>query len=370
MGVRWFGESEFVFAIIKICLITGLIICGLVIDLGGGPNHERIGFKYWQDPGAVNTFLEPGGLGRLLAIMGTLVQAAFSYSGMELVAVTASETQSPRRNVARAVRRVFWRILIFYILGVIITGMLVPYNDDRLLKTTGNAAQSPYVIAMEIAGIKGLPHLVNAGVFTSAFSAGNSFLYTSSRVLYGLALRGQAPRLLIKCTKGGLPWVAVVICSSFGLLAFLNVSSSSAQAFSWLVSLSAIGSFFSWFSINLTYLGFYNGLKAQGIDRKTFIYSNSLQPYLSIWGVFWTALFILINGFPVFWKFTAAGFLTSYINIPIFAGLYFGYKFFKKTKIWKGTEIDFVTGIPSVEETEIPEQPPKNLWEKIGRVLF
>ena len=235
--------------------------------------------------------------------------------------------------------RMIFRILIFYILGVIITGMLVPYNDERLLQATGNAAQSPYVIAMQIAGINGLPHLVNAGVFTSAFSAGNSFLYTSSRVLYGLALRGQAPRVLIKCTKGGLPWVAVAVCSSFGLLAFLNVSASSAEAFNWLVSLSAVGSFFSWFSINLTYLGFCewspvslcfsapvlianldNGLKAQGIDRSTFIYSSNLQPYLSIWGVFWTAIFILINGFPVFWKFTAAGFLTSYINIPIFAG--------------------------------------------------
>jgi yeast amino acid transporter len=149
-----------------------------------------------------------------------------------------------------------FRIVIFYILGVIMTGMLVPYNDKRLLQATGNAAQSPYVIAMQIAGIKGLPHVVNAGVFTSAFSAGNSFLYTSSRVLYGLALRGQAPRVFIKCTKEGLPWVAVVTCAAFSLLSFLNISSSSAQAFNWLVSLSAVGSFFSWFSINLTYLGF------------------------------------------------------------------------------------------------------------------
>ena len=134
--------------------------------------------------------------------------------------------------------------------------MLVPYNDPRLLQSTGNAAMSPYVIAMQTAGIKGLPHVVNAGVFTSAFSTGNAFLYTSSRVLYGLALRGQAPRVFIKCTKNGLPWVAVVTCSAFGLLAFLNISSTSAQAFTWLVSLSAVGCFFSWFSINLTYLGF------------------------------------------------------------------------------------------------------------------
>lgn len=80
-----------------------------VIDLGGGPNHDRIGFRYWQNPGAVNSYLVEGGLGRFLAIAGTVVQAAFSYSGLELVAITASETQSPRRNVAKAVQRVFWR---------------------------------------------------------------------------------------------------------------------------------------------------------------------------------------------------------------------------------------------------------------------
>ena len=127
-------------------------------------------------------------------------------------------------------------------------------------------------------------------------------------------------------------------------------------------------------------------MKAQGVDRRSLIYWNRFQPYLSIWGVFWTALFILINGFSVFWDFTAAGFLTSYINIPIFAGsaqavyfclstdipigLYFGYKFIKKTKIWKGTEIDFVTGIPSIQETEEPEEPPKNVLEKISRLIF
>jgi len=80
-----------------------------VIDLGGGPNHDRIGFRYWQNPGALNTYLEKGGIGHFLAIISTVVQAAFSYSGMELIAITASETESPRRNVAKAVRRVFWK---------------------------------------------------------------------------------------------------------------------------------------------------------------------------------------------------------------------------------------------------------------------
>lgn len=134
---------------------------------------------------------------------------------MELVAIAASETESPRRNISKAVRRVFYRILIFYILGILITGMLIPYNDPNLLSdNNGTAAESPYVIAMTRAGVHGLPHLVNACVFTSAFSAGNSYLFTSSRILYGLALRRQAPLIFARCTSNGLPIVAVVFCVS------------------------------------------------------------------------------------------------------------------------------------------------------------
>ena len=105
--------------------------------------------------------------------------------------------------------------------------------------------------------------------------------------------------------------------------------------------------------------------------------------------MFWTALFILINGFEVFWKFNASNFLTSCelnslrlslsvvpdnvlvdINIPLFFALYFGWKFFKKTSIWKPSEMDFVTGIPTVEETELPEEPPRTILEKIAAKVF
>lgn len=97
--------------------------------------------------------LVEGGTGRFLGIVGTFVQAAFSFQGMELVAVAAAETENPRRNIAKAVRRVFYRILIFYILGIIVTGMLVRFDDEDLLRAKSTAAASPYVIAMERAGI-------------------------------------------------------------------------------------------------------------------------------------------------------------------------------------------------------------------------
>ncbi|KAF8621819.1 hypothetical protein AX15_007489 [Amanita polypyramis BW_CC] len=371
-GVKYFGEAEFYFSLIKISLIIGLLLAGLVVDLGGGPNHDRIGFRFWKHPGALNRAGLVGDINtdRFLAWLSVIVQASFSFQGMELVAVAASETENPRRNITKAVRRVFYRIFIFYILGILMIGMLVAYDDKNLLQNSGTAAQSPFVIAFNTAGVKVLPHIINACIFTSAFSAGNSFLFCASRILYGLALRGQAPKVFVYCTKSGLPIIAVLTASCFGFLSFMSVSNGSATVFNWFVYLSTTGGFFGWLSINITYIRWRRGMIAQGFDLKRNAYNNSFQPYVAYWGVFWNLLFILINGFQVFFNFTASGFLISYINIAIFISLYLFWKIWKRTKFWKAGEMDLVTGIPSMEETEGPEIPPKNIWEKIAGVLF
>jgi len=371
-GVRYFGESEFVFSIIKLTLITGLIFCGLIIDLGGGPDHKRLGFTYWKHPGALTGpgLVKNKSTDHFLGWVAVLVQAGFSFQGMELVAIAASETENPRRNISKAVRRVFWRIVVFYILGVLITGMLVPYDDPDLLNGGGTASQSPYVIAMRRAGIRTLPSIINAAIFTSAFSAGNSFLFCASRILYGLSIRGQAPRVFTYCTSNGLPIVSVLFCCCFSLLSFMNVSSGAAKVFNWFVNLSATAGFFTWFSINLTYLRFWRGHKVQGRDLTELAYNNPLQPGLAIWGVFWTAIFILVNGYKVFFKWNTADFLTAYINIPIFFGLWIGWTIYMRQPFWRADEMDFVTGIPTIEETDSPEVPPRNLSEKIFNALF
>ncbi|TFK39733.1 general APC amino acid permease [Crucibulum laeve] len=371
-GVRWFGESEFFFSLIKITLILALLLSGLIIDLGGGPQGDRIGFRYWKNPGALNRAGLVSNLStdRFLAILSVLVQAAFSFQAMELVAIAASETESPRRNITKAVKRVFYRIFIFYILGIIMIGMLVAYDDPNLLHATGTASESPFVIAMDRAGVKVFPHIINAAIFTSAFSAANSYLFCSSRILYGLALRGQAPKIFTYCTKRGLPAAAVAGSSAFVFLSFMSVSSGANTVFQWFVNLSTTGGFISWFSMNLTYVFFYRGLKAQGFDRRVNAYYNRWQPYVAYWGIFWTLFFTLINGFEVFFNWNTSSFFTAYVNIPIFLVLYFGFKITKRTKFWKPTEMDFVTGIPTMEETETPEIPPKNLLERIAAWLF
>jgi yeast amino acid transporter len=194
-----------------------------VLDLGGGPNHDRIGFRYWKDPGPFTQYDGiAGAKGRFLGWLAVLTQAAFSYIGTEIVAIAAGEAKNPRRNLPKAIKRVYVRILIFYLGGTFIIGLLVPSNSTSLKLGHGTATASPFVIAIRTAGIKALPSIINAALLTSAWSAASSDLYTSSRAIYGLALSGNAPKIFMKTTRKGMPYVAVTFCSLFATFAYLS----------------------------------------------------------------------------------------------------------------------------------------------------
>lgn len=199
--------------------------------------------------------------------------------------IAAGEAKNPRRNLPRAIKRVYIRILLFYILGTFIIGLLVPSNATDLNLATSTAAKSPFVIAIKTAGIKGLPSVINAALLTSAWSAASSDLYTSSRAIYGLSLAGNAPKFFSYTTKRGLPIVAVAFCSVFGVLAFMGVKSGSNKVFGWFQNMTSVAGLMTWFGISLTYLRFYAGLKAQGYDRSKLPYVSRLNPYAAWYAV-------------------------------------------------------------------------------------
>lgn len=135
LGVRVFGELEFWFSSIKIITLIGLILMGIIIDLGGNPRHDRIGFRYWDHPyGPMGTYLLSQVHNKHLAIFlgfwSTLTNALFAYIGTELIGVTVGEAQAPRKNIPIAIRRTFFRIVVFYIGGVFVIGMIVPSTDN------------------------------------------------------------------------------------------------------------------------------------------------------------------------------------------------------------------------------------------------
>ncbi|KAH8692061.1 putative arginine permease [Talaromyces proteolyticus] len=218
-AVGIFGEAEFVFTSIKLIAIIGLMILSVVIMAGGAPNNDAIGFKYWNNPGAMNE-LSPatGPEGRFLAFFSVLVYACFTYAGVEMLAAAGGETEHPRVNIPIAFRRVVYRILGFYVLGTLFVGCIVASNDPNLLTAlatdASGAAQSPWVIGLQNAGITVLPSIINAVILTSAVSSANAMLYTGSRYLYSLAKVGQAPRVLLNCTKNFCFFINVHDCFS------------------------------------------------------------------------------------------------------------------------------------------------------------
>lgn len=370
--VRYYGEIEFGFGTIKLTTICGLILLMLIITLGGAPNHDRIGFRYWHNPGPMLEYLEPGALGRFLAFFKVFISATFAYGGSEMVVVAAGETENPRRNIPKAVRRVFWRIAIFYVLSIFLVGMCVSAKDSRLLNAIDQGAPgvgaSPFVIAMENGGIKVLPSIINAVVLTSAFSAGNSFFYASTRVLYSTALDGKAPGFL-KYEKFGVPYACVGVTTLLSLLVYLNVNSSASDVFFWISNLSSVSTLIVWTSVSITYIRFHKGMKHQGIARSSLPFRAPFQPYLAWFSCLFSATVAFFNGFDCFFpgKFSAKSFIPPYIDIPIFAALFLGYKIYYRTSFVKLDEMDFFSGKEEADRLEHTweEVKPRNIFRKL-----
>ncbi|PVH74167.1 hypothetical protein DL98DRAFT_519476 [Cadophora sp. DSE1049] len=376
-AIQIYGEAEFIFASVKIITIVGLLIMAFIVDLGGGPKHDRLGFRYWKNPGAMKEYDSIGATGRFLGLFSVLVNAAFSYGGVELVAVAAGEAENPRKNIPKAVRRVFWRILFFYVLGSLAIGVLVASNDPHLLKAQADglagAARSPWVIGIQNAGIPVLPSIINAVILTSASSSANAFLYTGSRYLFALAQNKQAPRFLLRCSKAGVPYYCVAITASISALTYLSVKEGGpAVVFNWFQNLTTIASLFTWCSICIAYIQFYKALEAQGIDRNTLVFKSPFQPYTAWAAFFYFAIIIIFNGFHVFvgqdhqnWNVT--DFLAAYIGIPIFFLLYAFWKIWKRSPWINSADADITTGKAALdaEDGQWPEQIPKNIFQKI-----
>lgn len=258
-AVKWYGESEFWLALGKFLLIISLILYTFITMLGGNPLGDRFGFRYWEEPGAFAEFYTPGSLGRFLGFLQCLILASFTIAGPDYVSMAAGEAENPRVVMPRAFNAVFYRLTAFFVLGSLAVGVNVPYNDqtmaDAFLKDLPGAAASPYVLAMTRLKIQVLPDIVNAMVLTSAFSAGNSYVYCASRSLFGLALEGKAPRVLTKCNRNGVPIYCVGVVLAIGLLAFLQVSNAAGVVLSWFVNLVRNNIYLSHFIIHLRYPG-------------------------------------------------------------------------------------------------------------------
>ncbi|OAA64924.1 Amino acid/polyamine transporter I [Cordyceps fumosorosea ARSEF 2679] len=376
--VAVYGEAEFWFASTKVIAIIGLLILTVVLFFGGGPAHEPLYFSNWTaGAGPVNTYLVDGGVGRLCAFVGTLTFSVYAFIfAPEMLVATAGEMQSPRRNMPRATKRYFWRLVVFYLLGVLAIGVLVRGDNPGLLSPGNTAAASPWALGIKEAGIPVLDSVINAVIVLSAWSTGNSFLYISSRALYSLALSGNAPRIFARCTRHGIPHYATALSACFAALAYMNLGSTGSVVFNWLVNIVNTGAFQSWICCCFIYVRFYKATRLQNVTvaNGQLPYRSRFQPYAAwISGVVFAVL-LLLNGFKVFVKgyWDTPTFITSYIGIVIFAVLFLGHKFtIGRNDPWMVPldEMDLHSGMDDVMAAELPPPPPIK-WYTAWRVLF
>jgi amino acid transporter len=229
-----------------------------------------------------------------------LINAVYAFSGVESLAIAAAETKNPRRNVPRAAKHVFVRVFVFYLVSLFVVGLIVPSNDEHLLKSTGTAASSPFVIAATRAGVKVLPSIINAIIVTSAWSSGNHAMLVGSRSLYALALDKKAPKIFARVSRYGIPWVAVLFVGAFQFLSFMSLNSGAATVFSWITNLNSSCTLCIWMCIGYNSLRTRQAMKVQGIEPSQLPWSAPFQPYISYITICGSSLILLTGGFYSF----------------------------------------------------------------------
>ncbi|KEP53314.1 dicarboxylic amino acid permease [Rhizoctonia solani 123E] len=360
LGIRVFGELEFWLSSIKVLALIGLILMGIIIDLGGNPRRDRIGFRYWDPDNIENApmgiYKTTGSKGIFLGFWAVMVNALFAYMGTELIGVTVGEAQNPRKNIPKAIKRTFWRILVFYVGGVFIIGLIVPSTDQNLFVATSaktGAAASPFVVAANLVHIRVLPHIINAVILIFVMSAANSDLYIGSRTLYALAAEGKAPRIFKVVNRHGTPWPALLFCTAFCFLTFLNVQKSGAQVFTYFVNLVTFFGATTWMCIVYTHIRFMKALEAQGIDRDQLPYKAPFQPWGAWFALVVTFVITFFKGFDTLMTpVNIPNFITSYIGAPVFGFMWLGYKLWYKTRVIPPHEVDLITGKREIDEEE------------------
>ena len=376
--VSIYGESEVYMSIIKIIAFFGLVIVSLIITLGGAPKGDRIGFKYWNESPFVQFDDVKGTGGRFLGFLSAFVNAIYTYSGSESIVLVAGETKNPVREIPSVVKKVLWRILFFYILGIFLITLIVSCKDNQLMSDSGDASASPFVVAINNAGIEVLPHIINVVILISAWSSGNSYLYSAIRTIYSMALSNRMPKIFKRVAPWGLPYTSAIACILLGALAYLSVSSSSYQSLEWLIALTSQGAVLNWAAICLTHIRFRRGLKFQGYSPNDLPYKSKFGVSLSYFGMFVSFFIAFVQGFEVFItdQWDTSTFFSNYISLLIFFGGWIIWKLIKRTKLIPLEQMDFDSGRETylnhkqLKEVYKQEDEGMSRWKRIYRCVI
>ncbi|MDN7144746.1 amino acid permease [Liquorilactobacillus mali] len=331
-SVLSFGEAEYWMSLIKVVTVIIFLVVGFLTIIGimGGHAVGLENFVYHKAP-----FV--GGIPTLLSVF---VVAGFSFQGTELIGITAGESATPEKSIPKAIKQVFWRILLFYILSIFVIACLIPYTSSNLLgSSASDIAISPFTLVFKRAGLASAASVMNAVILTSVISAANSGMYASTRMLFSLAHHGNAPRIFNKLNTRGVPFYALLGTTAVGLLTFF-ASVYGTRIYSFLLSASGLTGFIAWLGIAISHYRFRKAFKVQGMSLDNLRYRAKWFPFGPLLSFVLCVLVIIGQDLKSFanWDWQAIG--VSYMSIPLFLILFLYYKIKYHTKMIPLQEVD------------------------------
>lgn len=422
-GARGYGEVEAALSIIKIITIVGFCIFGIwaacdpkppsAIEYGPGVimpvfgsdvkyanatygtgNHFNT--QFYHVPGAFSQDTNP-----VKGICSVFVSSVFAFSGTEMAALASAETASPSRTLPKAVRQVFWRVILFYIVSLLIAFFVVRSDDCSLTSScptdcrlaastcgvdnnggqsaAGNDGRSSlFVLAIRYAGVSGLPSVMNVVILFASLSVANTSVYACSRTLAAMANEGQLPRILGYIDRAGRPLVALGLTCAVGLIAFSAASPKYGEAFDWLLAISSQSTLFAWGSAGLNMIRMRMAMRAQGHSLDILTYKSPLgMPgavlcvfgNLAVLGVqFWVGLFPIGASKP-----DGLGWFETYLATCVVIVCFIGHKLWYRNMPPKLKNIDLASGSRTKNnfEEEGPEiVEPSNPFAKYAKRTF
>ncbi|WP_018608774.1 amino acid permease [Uliginosibacterium gangwonense] len=336
ISVKGFGEGEYWFSLIKVVTVLVFIAAGLAMIFGivhGAPSSPLANLKTGDAPFA----------GGFPALLGVAMIAGFSFQGTELIGIAAGESENPGKSIPRAVRQVFWRILLFYVCAIAIIGLIIPYTDPNLLKNdVENIGVSPFTLVFERLGLAFAAGVMNTVILTAILSAGNSGMYASTRMLYALANEGKAPRIFAKLSSNGVPLNALYATTVVGALCFLASIYGEKTVYLWLLNTSGMTGFIAWLGIAVCHYRFRKGYVLQNRDMSALPYRSAFFPLGPLFAFALCLLITLGQNYQALLggKIDWVGLTATYIGIPLFLLIWLGYRIKHKTRIVPYAEMD------------------------------
>jgi len=249
INVRAFGESEFWFSVIKVAAIVAMIVYGVFLLASGGAGPQAGVDNLWRHGG----FFAHGFHGLVMSMAIIM----FSFGGLEVIGITAAEAADPARSIPRATNQALWRILVFYVGALAVLLSLYPWNQIV-------PGASPFVLIFKALDAGVVAHVLNLVVLTAALSVYNSCVYSNSRMLYGLAVQGHAPRALLKVNERGVPLASLGVSAIATALCVGVNWALPGKALGLLMGLAVAGMLINWAMISISHLRFRSAKRAAG----------------------------------------------------------------------------------------------------------